>query len=189
MSWHATCMSCKEPGMHAIVIKFQLNAKACAMLHFVINKTRVVPSKYRSIHFTIDLHIWLFDLPGCGHWLKWSLRGSRAPCQGSIPNAACSETSWTLLTPAVLNTSWEIYSWFIYFNGFAKVFSSNQRTRFNFKLCSIFSPPRLVGLPVCWARTSPARSSNHQHSSGLKHPCHSSFEWKGYLSICIFNLC
>ena len=65
------------------------------------NKTCVVPAKYRSIHFTIDLHIWLFDLPGCGHWLKWSLRGSRAPCQGSIPNAACSETSWTLLTPAV----------------------------------------------------------------------------------------
>ena len=56
---------------------------------------------FAVIHFTIDLHIWLFDLPGCGHWLKWSLRGSRAPCQGSIPNAACSETSWTLLTPAV----------------------------------------------------------------------------------------
>ena len=143
---------------------------------------------FAVIHFTIDLHIWLFDLPGCGHWLKWSLRGSRAPCQESTLNAACSETSWTLLTPAVLNTSWEIYSWFIYFNGFAKVFSSNQQTRFNFKLCSIFSPPRLVGLPVCWARTSPARSSNHQHSSGLKHPCHSSFEWNGYLSICIFNL-
>ena len=114
---------------------------------------------FAVIHFTIDLHIWLFDLPGCGHWLKWSLRGSRAPCQGSIPNAACSETSWTLLTPAV--TRRERYIPHFFSNGFAKVFSSNQQTRFNFKLCSMFSPPRLVGLPVCWARTSPARSSNH----------------------------
>ena len=54
MSWHATCMSCKEPGMHAIVIKFQLNAKACAMLHFAINKTCVLPSFISQLIFTFD---------------------------------------------------------------------------------------------------------------------------------------
>ena len=52
-----------------------------------------------------NIHQGWYDLPGCGRWLKLSLRGSRAPCQENTLNAACSETSWTLLTPATKHLS------------------------------------------------------------------------------------
>ncbi len=39
------------------------------------------------------------DWPEYEHWRRWSPRGSRAPCLGCTPGAACLATSWTLCSP------------------------------------------------------------------------------------------
>ena len=85
---HAMSHKC----MHVISLNFYV--KACASF---ISQRCTPLTRWRNFG---SRNRWWYDLPGCGHWLKLSPHGSRAPCQGSTLNAACSVTSWTLLTPA-----------------------------------------------------------------------------------------